>query len=299
MELHSVNIPTPRTTGDPPILIMPIGDIQYAGKDSSTAMEMLKRHVAWGVEQNAYFLGMGDYIDFASPSNRLRLRQAALYDTALKTLSDVSVHLVTELYQEALKGSEGRWLGLLEGHHFYQMEDGTTTDQLLCRLLKTRFLGTSAYVRLVFHHGQTVKTQRHGNVLIWCHHGAGYGQRSSAPLNRLDQLLTYWDADIYLMGHQSKKVTAPIDRIEPAWSGPGGPRLVHRTKLLACTGSFSRAYLVGSTHGHVPRGDYVEQKMLSPTSLGGVVIRIAPRGVRGEQQAAGETMWLPDISAEV
>lgn len=289
MELHSVKIPVSKTAGNGPLLLMPIGDIQYAGKDSSTAIEMLRRHIAWGVEHGAYFLGMGDYVDFASPSNRLRLRQAALYDTALKTLSDAATHLTTELCQTALKGSEGRWLGLLEGHHYYQLEDGTTTDQLLCRLLKTRFLGTSAYVRLMFEIGT-----RRGRVLIWCHHGAGYGSRVSAPLNRLDQLLVSWDADIYLIGHQSKKVAAPLDRIEPVWSGRGGPHLIHRTKILACTGSFSRAYVAGSKQGPTPRGDYVEQKMLSPAALGGVLVRITPRW----DQSGPKESWLPDLSVE-
>jgi len=133
-------------------------------------------------------------------------------------------------------------------------------------------------------------------VLIWCHHGAGYGTGVSAPLNRLDQLMVSWEADIYVMGHQSKKVSAPVDRIEPVWSGSGGPHLVHRTKVLACTGSFSRAYLVGSRQGPTPRGDYVEQKMLAPTALGGVVIRITPRWVRSE--GSRSQLWLPDISVE-
>ena len=291
MELHSVSLPGVKVQDDP-LLLMPVGDIQYAGEGSSTAMAMLKRHIDWGVSKGAYFLGMGDYVDFASPSNRMRLRQAALYNTALKTLDDTAVHVTTELYEKIFKGSEGRWLGLLEGHHFYQMEDGTTTDQLLCKLLKTRFLGTSAYVRLMFQRGESGSK---GSVLIWCHHGAGYGSRVSAPLNRLDQLLVNWDADIYLIGHQSKKVSAPIDRVEPMW-GSRGPRLIHRTKIIACTGSFSRAYMVGGKQGNVPRGDYVEQKMLNPTALGGVLIRIRPRWV-GTEGSRSNT-WLPDLSVE-
>jgi len=292
VELHSVTIPVARTVHNDPVLLMPVGDIQYAGKDSSTAVTMLTKHIAWGVAHNAYFLGMGDYVDFASPSNRLRLAQAALYDTATKTIGDAARALTLDLYKTALQGSEGRWLGLLEGHHYYPFADGTTTDQLLCQRLKTRFLGTSAYVRLMFQRGT-----RWGSVLIWCHHGTGYGARASAPLNKLDQLLSNWEADIYLMGHQSKKVSAPIDRIEPVWRGRGEPRLIHRTKILACTGSFSRAYMVGNRQGSVPRGDYVEQKMLPPTALGGVVIRITPRWIR--QNGSRNPLWLPDLSVEV
>src|SRR5438034_3912232 len=130
MEIVTHRFP-PVSRGKDEILLMPIGDIQYAGDDKQIALGMLKRHIAWGVEHNAYFLGMGDYTDAFRPSNRQRLRAAALYDTANAVIDQRAQALVDELYEKALKPSRGRWLGLLEGHHYHQFAAGMTTDMLL------------------------------------------------------------------------------------------------------------------------------------------------------------------------
>lgn len=290
MELQSYEIPVAEC---PELILMPVGDFQYTGtKYDSCDVDKLKRHIEWGIEHKAWFLGMGDYIDFASPSNRQKLRAAGLYDTAEDVIEERAVTLTEEIYEKALKGSEGRWLGLLEGHHYSQLRDGTTTDQYLANKLKTRFLGTCAYVRLIFSGSKT----KRGNVTIWCHHGVGSG-RIGAPLNKLELLPAYWDADIYLMGHQSKKVAAPLDQIRPLWKGSGEPRLTHRTILIAGTGGFSRAYLAGHRQGGTPRGGYVEKGMMSPVALGGVVVKVRPRW---KYDRAGKCQyWSPDLSIEM
>lgn len=284
--------------------MLPIGDIQYAGEGSSTAIHALQRHIEWGVKNKAHFVGMGDYVDFASPSNRQRLAGAALYDTAVEVIELAADNLTKELYKRCLEPSRDRWLGLLEGHHYYQYAAGMTTDMQLCDLLRTQHLGSCAYVRLVFEdrNGRSKKTGRTriGNVTLWVHHGTGSGRRASAPLNTLDQLPIYWDADIYLMGHQSKKVVAPLQRVLPVWRGNCEPHLQHRTIFIAGTGSFSRAYIPGNRHGRVPRGDYVEQKMLNPAALGGIKIKIIPQWIRedGIHGKDGARHWQPEISIE-
>ena len=53
--------------------------------------------------RNAYFVGTGDYVDFLSPSNRVRLANAGLYDTALQVIRDKATELVDELYERYLK----------------------------------------------------------------------------------------------------------------------------------------------------------------------------------------------------
>lgn len=286
MELVSHLVPAKQSKE---VLIMPIGDIQWSGRDNEVAMAMLKRHVQWGVDNGAYFIGMGDYIDFMSPSNRQKYAASALYDTAVKSIDDKAMSLVEDLYLQALKPSKGRWLGLLEGHHFHEYRDGTTSDQGLAQMLDTRFLGSSAYVRLVL---QDTKTRR-GTVIIWCHHGVGGGTTLGAPLNKLERLMAAFEADIYLIGHHHKKVAGPIDRIEPVWgAGNGGSRLVHRTKVIACTGSFLKGYAEGGKQGAIPRGGYVEQKMLNPVALGGILLKIRPRWHAAEG-------WSPDINVEL
>jgi hypothetical protein len=288
------------------MLLLPVGDIQWAGDESEIALSMLKAHIRWGVENDAYFLGMGDYIDNFSPSNRDALRGAKLYDTARKALDKSAEKMVKEIYEEALKPSRGRWLGLLEGHHYHDFLDGTTSDQMLARMLGTTFLGSSAYVRLTFGYPESAATRlpRTGSVLVWCHHGVGGGRRISGPLNQLDQLPAHFAGDIFLIGHHTKKVAAPIDWCEPVYLPGGPPSLRHRTKILACTGGFLKGYRPGAMTGQVPRGNYVEQKMLSPVALGGVLIRIRPRWsnmtkIENGKRVERRQVWLPDLSVEL
>lgn len=290
MELVTHRIPVKSRQSDE-FLLLPIGDIQWSGCDKEVALKMLSRHIEWGVANNAYFIGMGDYIDFMSPTNRERLRGANLYDTSQKVIERSSRMLVDEIYEKALKPSRGRWLGLLEGHHFSDFADGTTSDMKLCDMLETHHLGTNAVVRLLFERGKTQdKPAGSGSYLIWAHHGNGGGQTTGASLNRIEKMIKGFEADLYLMGHDTKIAHAPIDRIEAIFPRTGAPRLLHRPKNIASTGGFMRGYVVGSRHGRVPRGGYVEQGMMNPTALGGIAVKITPRWVvHGRQQ-----FWQPD-----
>lgn len=281
-----------------PQLIMPIGDIQFFGDDKEVCIDKLTAHIRWGVERGAWFIGMGDYIDAFSPSNRQRLKEAGLYDNANRVIDKAARKLVDELYERALRPSRGRWLGLLAGHHFAELRHGITTDQLLCELLKAPFLGDCAYVRLRFSgHGHDS-----GAVTIWAHHGQGSGQTMAAPMTKLEKLPGSWDADIFLMGHYSRVVALPMDRCFPIWPQPGGvqpPRLLYRTVLLVGTGSFMKGYIEGRTEGFTPRGSYVEKGMMRPVSLGAPVITVTPR-FKDVQAGSGKErkksqVWLPDL----
>lgn len=278
-----------------PLLIMPIGDIQWSGQRGDTTLEMLKRHIGWGMEHKAWFIGMGDYIDFLSPSNRQRLSAAALYDSAADVIDDKAMELTEEIYREALKPTKGRWLGMLEGHHFTQLKSGMTTDMRLCQMLDAKFLGTSAMIRLVFKgSGKT------GNVTIWAHHGVGGGMATtSAALNKLTRMATHFRADIFLMGHITKQTVEPQDVVEAVWSGRGEPHLIHRVRLLAVTGGFSKGYQVRRKDGIVPRGNYVEQGMMAPAALGGIKVRIVPKWGRQGQSHSEAKHWLPEMSVEI
>lgn len=262
-------------------ILMPIGDIHYGGGGDNDPCDVdrLKRRLDWGMNRGAYFLGMGDYIDVASPSNRNALVKAGFYDSMQQLIEDAGSRLLDRLL-DVLKGTEGRWLGLLEGHHYFDFEDGTTSDVRLCQALKAPFLGDCAFVQLVFRYPESKTASHHdrqrAHATIWCHHGMGGGRLAGAPLNVLEHIIKVFDADIYLMGHQHKKVAAPLDRIYINWH-ERSPVLHHRRIILACTGGFLKGYMQGSKNRGRAQGTYVEQRMLSPTALGGLTIYIRPR----------------------
>lgn len=271
MELVTVD-----TGNSKQIVIAPLGDVQWAGENGSTAQDHLHRHIDRCLEAGAWFIGMGDYTDFASPSNRARLAAANVYDTAQEVIEDASNNLVDELYEKFLKPTVGRWIGLLEGHHFYEFS-GRTSDMLLAEKLKTRPLGSSCYAHL-----------RPCGLTIWAHHGQGGGMMPSAPLNKLYHASAgLQGADVYLMGHTTKLSAVRLSRPQPRWT-KASPDLTHRDIVLVNTGGFSRSNVPRSRRGNIPRGDYAEQGMLTPSPLSAPLVKIYPGEKRLEDRVRVE-----------
>ena len=260
-------------------LIMPVGDIQYGAP--GVELDKLKRHMEWGMKQGAYFVGMGDYVDMASPSNRRALQIAGLYDSTIDALGEIAViHL--DRVADVLKGTEDRWLGLVEGHHYFQFEDGRTSDTILAEKLRTPFLGSCAIVNIKFR-DDLVKGRHTVNCQMWVHHGEGSGQTMAAPLNKLEKMMARFPTvDIFLLGHYSRKVGYPVDALVPVFGKR--PRLKAKRRILACTGGFMKGYTVGSKRGGRAQGSYVEKAMLPPTNLGGVLIKVRPVHTQNEDR---------------
>ena len=249
------------------VTLMPIGDAQVGVEAADVAR--LKKHMEWGFHtKHALFLGMGDYVDMASPSNRRTLKAAGLYDTVTDALADKAEKDIED-FLGATFFTRGSWLGLLQGHHYMEMSEGKTSDMTIAEELRAPFLGDAAIVRIIFDKhldvdGLPVKAD------IWCHHGRGGGVGAAAPISLLEKTARGFNADIYLMGHQHKKVATPIDELFYSRNG----RMLHRTKLLACTGSFLKGYLDNSMSEGRAGGTYVEKGMMTPVSLGGIVIEM-------------------------
>lgn len=272
-----------------PITLAPIGDIQWFGHKSAVAWDALQQHIEAAMAREAWFIGMGDYVDFLSPSNRRRLDNANLYDTASRVVNDKAEELTRQLYDQLLKPTTGRWLGLLEGHHYAQLQTGKTTDQLLCELLRTTFLGTSAYISLTL--SPSPGSRALLRYLIWLHHGQGGGSKAHAPLLKLENLTPYWEGDLFLVGHMSKMGAVPINRVHPVFSEKGTMpnRLSHRKIYLVGTGSWAKGYEEQSRQGNTPRGGYVETGMMNPVALGAPFITVVPRMVKAENRDQART----------
>lgn len=257
MELATFSIP--KTSQK--FVLAPLGDIQWSGDAGPTAQDTLKRHIDRCLEQDAFFFGVGDYVDFLSPSNRAKLMAAELYDTAQDVIAEKALELVEQVYEKFLKPTTGRWVGMVEGHHFFQ-GGGRTTDELLAEQLKTKFLGTSAFVRI-----------NNARFTIYAHHGTGAGQLPGTGLNRLYHTAAGLEgADVYLMGHNTKVATTRLSRPYPVWDRK--PFLQHRDVWLINCGGFSKSNVVGHRSGQIKRGDYAEQRMLTPSPLSAPIITV-------------------------
>jgi len=155
-----------------PLRIMPVGDIQYDGKNGAADIDRLHRHLQWGIRHEVKFIGMGDIVDILSPSNRQRFAAAGLFDSAHQFFDDAVTRLEEEIL-EVLLPTRGMWIGLLQGHHYYTHLDGTTSDTRFAKWLDCPFLGDCAIVRLHFQEQTEGKGKRHQSIKMWVHHGAG------------------------------------------------------------------------------------------------------------------------------
>lgn len=274
-------------------LIIPIGDIQLQPNRDAVDLKRLKETIQFGVDHNAWFIGMGDYADLESPSNRKMLESTGFYDSVRDAL-DLKAEEIEEELQDLLKPTVGRWLGLLEGHHYHVHQDGTTTDTRLAQFLKAPYLGTCAYINLTF---QSAARHVNPQVNIWLHHGRAGGKLLSTPINQLEHVIKGFDADIYLIGHHHKSVAARHSRVYPVF-GPKMGTLDHRDSYLICCGSYLKGFVESHKRNGRPGGMYAEAGMMNPLSLGGVKIWLRPK-YEGSAKYGGSGKPTIDISVEV
>lgn len=262
-------------------LLIPLGDIQLdpeiPGRPRASHVKRLREVVQWGVDHGASFIGMGDYVDPMSPSNRKALAAAGFYDSTLAMLEKVSLELQDELH-DILAPTVGSWLSLGSGHHLFPYEDGTTTDTRLAEYLGCRHTGDLGITHVYLPAGDDYPRSMY-KVYSW--HGQGGGSTIAAALNKLQRKVGEFEADVYLMGHYHRAEAVKVPRLDTVGGSRAGadPHVVHRDRILGVTGSFLRGYLQGSLQGKIAKGSYVEAAGMSPAALGSLVIMARPRAV--------------------
>ena len=266
-----------------PVTICPLGDIQWAGDRNDLAFDSLQEHIARCLAlPNPKFVGLGDYIDFASPSNREALAHAKLYDTARKVIADATKNLTDELYDKVLKPTKGMWLGMVNGHHHMNIPKVGDSDEYLADKLGAPFCHELGLVQLRWDGGAEV------NILFF--HGDGGSVFPWGPLNKLFRISPNFDADILLMGHQTKKAVGEYDFISPVFPTDSEARLEHRTRHLVGTGGWTKGYV----HG---KQTYVSAGMYPPVALGQPIVHVRPTW--RTSTATGAKVWSRGITVEV
>lgn len=252
-----------------PFKLIPVGDIHrdsdmFADTHWQEFLDYAK------AQKNALFLGMGDYTDGVSTSERIVLSDFGLHDTTRNTLKDVYKGVSKTLVNE-LGFMRGRLIGLIGGNHYFDFGGGNTTDHLLAAALQTKFLGVCSLIRLSLKFKGTTKA----TILdIFAHHGKGGGSTPGAQFNTIEKMLNAADADIYLMGHTHGKGCIPSSpRIKLVDDKKGGVIVRERTPWLGRTGSFLKAYESGKASYNVDAGR-------SPCALGWIEFEITPVRVR-------------------
>ena len=249
-----------------PFKLIPFGDIH---RDSDMfCPDTWKHFLTYAKKQkNAVFLGMGDYTDGFSTSERIVINDANMHDTSKRSIGNMYKGLAKTLVNE-LSFMRGRMIGMLGGNHYFAFDDGDTTDHIMAAALGTKFLGVCSFIRL------SIRFKNRGtkkSLDIFAHHGKGGGGLPGSTFNTLEKMSSTAVADFYLMGHDHKKGCIPsTPRLVLNSSGGKELTVQERTPWLGRTGSFLRAYENGRVSYNVDAGR-------SPSTLGWIEFEIIPR----------------------
>jgi len=251
------------------------------------AEDKWKEFLDWAkTKKNCYFIGMGDYDDLASTSEREILRNPHLHDSTKDTLEEMYTKHVDRFYKE-ISFMKGRLVGLIEGNHYSVFSSGITTTQLLALRMGCKYLGVSSFIRLVLKKGE----HHAHNLDVWAHHGLGGGRTLGASINKLEQMYGLSTARINLMGHDHKKQIALRNRFTLMHVNNGSVTLEDQKVLLARTGSFLKGYVEN-------KASYVVDSCMPSLDLGVVKIEITPRRKDYGHKIRTEQRWL-DIHASI
>jgi hypothetical protein len=263
-----------------PIRLIPFGDVHRSSKLCS--VKHWTEFLAWAkTKKNTLYLGMGDYDDLASTSERAILLDTKLHESTKSDIQDMFMSNVNRLCKE-MDFMKGNLLGLIEGNHFGLFANGTTTTQKMCEKLNCKYLGASAFVRITFKYGNTEHS-----IDIWAHHGKGAARLVGGSINRVQQMAEAAEAHIFIMGHDHKKGAVPSSKLHLV--GTKGKLTVrHKKQLYVRSGSFLRGYVEGEP-------SYVVDSAMNPTSLGVVKIELTPKC---EMRDKHKHFWV-DIHASV
>lgn len=244
--------------------LLPFGDVHY--KNPQHHDELWADWCEWAKKKpRSMFIGMGDYMEWFSDSERRGVRSINLHESSEKMMDDFAKETCDEFYSQ-ISFMKGRVLGLLEGNHFYQFQNGMTSTQYLCQKLGCKYLGASGFVRIRFCH---TKSNDKMKIDVFVHHGKGASRLVGGSLNTVQQMAECAEADIYLMGHDHKKSIGMSSRLVLT-DGRTGINLKEKKVLYARTGSFLKGY-------EPDKPSYVTKSLLNPSDLGTVKIELTPR----------------------
>ena len=234
-------------------------------------------------DENAYFIGMGDYHDFASTREKKALNRE-MHETTIKKFDDIAIRENKALMQE-IGFIKGRTLGLVEGNHNWFSLNGKSSTEDLADRLEADYLGWLCHYTLTLKFPKLNKSTSLHFVL--CHGKAG-GKTFGATLNQVGDLKAIFPiADIYCMGHDHQRAALPVSVLVPT-HGNGVYSIKQKRQFLCRSGAFKKAYCPGEHTYEVGR-------LFKPADLGALRMTI---GVHREEKK-GTDRLITDIEATI
>lgn len=159
----------------------------------------------WRSLKDAYFFGMGDYLDSTSTTERECLGNISgkMHETFRNDVQALQLAKI-ELMAKELSFMRGRIIGMLNGNHYFEFQSGINSDQKLCELLSAKYLGVCSFVRLRFSSFGRFITRD-----VFAHHGQGAARLVGGSVNRVAQMFEGAECDIVAMGHDHHRYAVP------------------------------------------------------------------------------------------
>jgi hypothetical protein len=244
--------------------LIPFGDIHY---DSAACArgEFRKFLAAAAKLENPYYIGIGDYLDFASSSERKVLRRGELHEGTLERLDRMAMADLED-FAGVCRQMRGRTVGLIAGNHDWTFADGTSGTDRLAKILGGESWGYVAGLQLSLQKNQKGHGTSFSVPAVFCHGKAG-GKLIGTSINQVDRLAEIFPGClIYGMGHDHQRGGFPTSALRIG-ANHGVPKLVDFEYWLVRCGSFLRSYQAGAE-------SYAARRLLRPSSLGGVSIEM-------------------------
>lgn len=255
-------------TGKHKITVIPV-EAHYSRRTKSNGFCMSTwRKMIQRVKSDPYcfVIFVGDLIDLDRPSQRLRKalmyaepdRRSALSEEDLDHQAGLRSGIIADL-----RPIKDKIIGMVDGDHFRQYENGTTSTWYIANQLKIpqTYLGERmGWVRITFRNGSGGKNKDRYidgcNFDIFVRHGKGSASSFGTDVNALVRQSSGWDADLIVAGHTHRSwfVKMPYLYI-------GKNDIQQRFVGYARAGSLLRGFIYGET-------TYPEIAEYNPLSIG-------------------------------
>lgn len=245
------------------LTIIPFSDLHLGSRSCAEGKidRLFKRIVD---TPDCYAIGLGDYADLVIKNDIKRFMGSCTKDELLNCL-DSAVNEQRNLVVRKLQplADAGKLIGLLEGNHEESIKKHHSFDimQDICERLKVPNLGYSCFFNLVL----SKKGNRRGVVTIYAHHGFGWSKKVGSAMNRREDLMGKYDADLILLGHDHFCGGTRLVRLYATTADK--PKIKEKPVIIAATGTYHKTAIQGYT-------SYSERAGYPPQPLGSVEITI-------------------------
>lgn len=241
------------------LTILPFGDVHFDSPSfCRNTWDEFTDHARSLPQNRVLYIGMGDYLDGYSTSERMVLGDARLHESSVAR-HDADAMRRLEKFAKEIEFMRGK-LVMLGGNHFYQFGSGVNHgDERLAGMLDAVYLGACAFLRVVFR-------RRFASCALdlFLHHGkGGGGKKATGKFHAVEDMAGFADADIYLMGDNHARGCFPLnDRLRLVSPSSTSPlRVKAKRSWVGRTGAFLKSYEPGNRN-------YVVDACMSPSNLG-------------------------------